>query len=194
MSREVFKRFAIYAWSYYGMPRHSYTILCDLEKRSLVYRDTSMQKWLDDMARDTIDIDMAKAYSKAAAKYQGKEFVRAFELSDDDMAAITPLLDVDRFIKAKEHAASYDPTEDVWWIVADCRTGFELGFEGYTGTETPLFQVKNTHEYRRSIPQVEELHQYLVNRFRLWRLPGAGFSDDIPRSKHNKKRHKSKRR
>ena len=80
-----------------------------------------------------------------------------------------------------------DPTEKAAELIIDDRVGLVLGFEGYTGTSTPLIQISNSYRNLLSMPQLEELHNYLMGWFKLWRLPGAGISNESPRNKRSRR-------
>lgn len=166
MQGEAFKRFAIYSASV-EQCLHGYTLLCDLENRMLVYRDTLLRASFESLASIKLELDMSKAYAKAAEDQRAAEFVCAFELTEEDVAALVSMLSVDEFVRAKERAMS-----EPLFLVQDDSDGMRLGFEGYTGSATPLFQIKNTYRYPGVVLPLRKLHDWLVERFDLRALPG----------------------
>lgn len=174
MQGETFKRFAIYSTSVERY-LHGYTLLCDLENRALVYRDTLLRACFESLASIRVELDMSKAYAKAADDRCGTEFVRAFELTEEDVAVLVPMLGVDEFVRAKERAKS-----EPLFLVQDDSDGMRLGFEGYTGSATPLFQIKNAYDYSGFVLPLRELHDWLVERFGLRALPGFNWGRALP--------------
>ena len=190
MADGAFKRFAIYddASSF----ATGYVLMGNLEDRQLVYRDTHAVSRMASLAHvfdRTSSMDAARAYARGVDEMRERQFVRAFELSEGDVARMVPLLKVGDYVRYLKDLESYDSASEGTGLVIDDSAGLGLGFEGYTGTSTPLVQIRNAYAHQMPLKQLEELHYFLMTRFKLWSLPGARVGNEIPRSKHSRKRH-----
>lgn len=113
MKDEAFSRFALCVSDHCN--RVGFAVLCDLECKTLVYRNARTRTMLE---RITIAAGRQSDYAagtdeRAACDYQGKDFIRAFQLAGSDVEKLSQMLRIRDYTRFKQFCANFTLNGDI---------------------------------------------------------------------------------
>lgn len=182
MNDETFRRFALCVSDRYN--RVGFAVLCDLASGILVFRNTRTRAMHErvSLAIGESSIDVSPAPAGTAAEYHGREFSRLFRLTDEEARELLPLIRENDYTEFKRRCASYVPTRDLSWLCQN-ENDPQICFEGYAGKDAPPLRIDDYRGCGIPLLPFDKLRRFLMDRFDLWRLPGADPGEKTPRGK-----------
>lgn len=179
MKDETFSRFALCVSDHYN--RVGFAVLCDLECKTLVYKNARTRTMLE---RITIAAGRQSDYAagtdeRAACDYQGKDFIRAFQLADSDVEKLSQMLRIRDYTRFKQFCANFTLNGDIERARLG-KSNLLVSFEGYTSTPAASLLIDDYHSCGLTLPPFDELRHWVMDRFDLWMLPGANPTEKTP--------------